>query len=82
MLDPKYVVFEKMQVGYLILESIMILFPPFIQHSSIVNIFKLKPISAGFVDFLDKSCYGKSTSLKDLPSREIDNELLKSQYNL
>jgi len=82
MLDPKYVVFEEIQEGYLTLDLVMIIFPSFIQHSTIIDKFKSKPISAGFVDLKNKNCYGKSTSLKNLPSREIDNMLLKDQYNL
>jgi hypothetical protein len=80
MMTPKYICLEELQCGNMIMDYVILVFPPFITHFDFAKRFKQETIvSAGFVDLKNQQCYGKSNSLK-LEAREIDSKLLKSQY--
>ena len=80
MLKCKYVVFDKfIESTGLSIDEVIIIFPPAINHSSIIKIFKNNPISAGFVDLEHMQCYGKSVS-SGLNSRKIDTKILRRMH--
>lgn len=79
-MNPKYICFEELQCGNVIMDYVILVFPPFINHFDFAKRFKQETIiSAGFVDLKNQQCYGESKSL-DLKAREIDTKLLQSQY--
>ncbi len=74
--DAKYIVFD---TG--LLEDIII-FSMIRDHEEMAHRLRLKPVSAGFVEFRKSGpeCYGKSMSL-ELVSREVDTKIARRALN-
>lgn len=74
--DAKYIVFDSGVIEDIIIFSLIQ------EHAMMAHRLRLKPISAGFVEFRQSGpeCYGKSKSLV-LDSREIDTKIVRRALN-
>jgi len=78
-MESKYIVFDEINDYPVSPSDVMVIFPNFVNHSTIAKKIGGDILSAGFVDISTGRCYGKSTSLKT-GSREVDSKIFKNQF--